>query len=111
MSANGSPPSPPFSVSVTRSAREVAVSPQGELDLASAEELIREVHDLWSAGSEAILIDLRSLEFLDSSGLRALLGLREAAARARRELALHPGPPVVQRIFDLTATRELFHWR
>lgn len=111
MSADASPSVPPFVVSVSRHASEVAVAPRGELDLGSAEELTRKVQDVWSAGSDRVVIDLEPLEFLDSSGLRALLALRESAARERRDLALRPGPPVVQRIFELTGTLELFRWR
>lgn len=111
MSASGSLPFTPFAVSVSRTADEAWVAPRGELDLATADELARRVRDLWSAGSDAVLIDLRPLEFIDSSGLRTLLALRETAARDSRALALREGPPVVQRIFDLTGTRELFRWR
>ena len=111
MSANGSSPFAPFAVSVSREADATSVAPRGELDLASADALARTVTDLWSAGADHILIDLRPLEFIDSSGLRTLLALREQAARDRREFELRAGPPVVQRIFDLTGTRELFRWR
>ncbi len=110
MSTNGSPPFPPFAVTVVRDGVEVAVAPQGELDLASAGALTQAVHQAWAAGSEGVTIDLRPLEFIDSCGLRALLALREAAARDGRDLALRPGPSVVQRIFELTGTRDLFRW-
>ena len=100
----------PFAVTIARDGSGVAVAPRGELDLASAGALTQAVNEAWSAGSGRVLIDLRPLEFIDSSGLRALIGLREAAARDGHDLALHPGPSVVQRIFELTGTRDLFHW-
>ena len=111
MSANGSSPFAPFAVDVSHEGDQALVAPRGELDLATADQLAQAVDDVWSAGADRVLIDLRPLEFIDSSGLRALLALREAAARDRRELELRPGPSVVQRIFDLTGTRELFRWR
>ncbi len=111
MSADGYPPFSPFRVSVSRGAGESAVAPRGELDLASIDELTGQVHLLWATGSRRVLIDLAPLEFIDSSGLRGLLSLREAAARDGHHLALRPGPPVVQRIFDLTGTTRLFDWR
>ena len=111
MSADGSPPFTPFAVSVSRGAREAVVAPHGELDLASIDELMTHVHDLWASGSRGVLVDLTPLEFLDSSGLRGLLDLREAAARDGHHVALRRGPPVVQRIFDLTGTARLFDWR
>ena len=111
MSANETKPFPPFAVSVLEDGVEVAVRPQGELDLASAGVLTRAVREAWSSGGEHVLIELEHLEFIDSSGLRALLDLRETAALEGRDLALRPGPSVVQRIFDLTGTRGLFNWR
>ncbi len=111
MSANGSLPYAPFEVSVSRVDGDAAVVPTGELDLASVDELTREVHALWSAGCKHVRIDLRPLQFMDSCGLRALLALQDAAARDGHDLALSPGRPVVQRIFDLTGTRDVFHWR
>ena len=110
MSPTGSSPFAPFAVSVSRVADEAFVAPRGELDLATADTLAKTVSDLWSDGADRILIDLQPLEFIDSSGLRALLGLREVALRDDRGLALRDGPPVVQRIFDLTGTRSLFRW-
>jgi anti-anti-sigma factor len=110
VSANGSSPFTPFGVSVSRVADEAFVLPRGELDLASADTLTKTVTDLWSAGAGQILIDLEPLDFIDSCGLRALLDLREEASRGSGGLALCPGTPAVQRIFDLTGTRELFRW-
>ncbi len=101
----------PFRVDVASDAGQAAVIPFGELDLASADELAREVRDLWSGGADRIVIDLGSLAFMDSSGLRALLALRESAHQDASELALRAGPPALQRIFDLTGTHELFSWR
>lgn len=111
MSANGCLPFTPFALSVTDAGDEMVVAAHGELDLASADELIREVRRLWSVGAESVVIDLAPLGFMDCSGLRALLELRQAAARKRVGFALTAGPAVVERIFDLTGTRALFRWR
>ncbi len=57
------------------------------------------------------MVDLRQVEFMDSTGLRVLIGLHRAAESDGRVMALVPGPRQVQRIFELTATDALFHWR
>lgn len=101
----------PFSVSVVPDRREVAVVPIGELDLASAAALEEEVRELRRSGFDEIVIDLRHLRFLDSTGLRLLLSLRNQAKRDGHRLRLVRGPRQVQRVFDLTATRGLFEWR
>jgi anti-sigma B factor antagonist len=110
MSASGSPPYTPFVITVERAAGAVVVAPRGELDLATAGTLDRAVRNLWSTAGDRVLIDLRPLDFIDSSGLRALLTLREATAGGKRELELRPGTAAVQRIFAVTGTGHLFRW-
>jgi anti-anti-sigma factor len=100
-----------FSVAVVPDRREVAVVPTGELDLVSVDAVDREVRELVRAGFDQIVLDLRRITFLDSSGLRLLLSLRNDAAREGHKLRLVPGPAEVQRVFQLTATRHLFSWR
>ncbi len=104
-------PYEPFSLTVVPDRDEVGVVVTGELDVESADMLDRKVRELQGSGFERIVIDLRRIEFMDSSGLRILLSLRNDAVRNRHRLTLVPGPPAVQRIFDLTATRGLFDWR
>lgn len=101
----------PFSISVAPDRAEVAVIPAGELDLASAGLVEDEVRELRRVGFDRIVIDLRRLGFLDSTGLRSLLTLRNDAKRDGHRLELVPGPRQVQRVFDITATRGLFDWR
>jgi anti-sigma B factor antagonist len=100
-----------FSITVEPSRTEVAVVPAGELDVDTARAVEQEVRDLRRTGFEHIVVDLRRLDFMDSSGLRTLLTLRGDAERAQGRLTLRPGPQDVQRIFDLTGTISLFDWR
>jgi anti-anti-sigma factor len=104
-------PIPPFCVRVERASSEAVVAPQGELDVASARVLERELRVLSAERVQRVVLDLRGVEFIDSNGLRTLLGVRNTALREGYELTVMPGPPRVQRIFDLTATRGLFAWR
>ncbi len=104
-------PHEPFSLSVVPDRSEVGVVLTGDLDVASADLLERKVHELQGSGFERIVIDLRRASFMDSAGLRVLLGLQNDALRNGHRLTLVPGPPAVQRIFELTATRSLFDWR
>ena len=104
-------PLQPFSISVDPARDEVIVVPAGELDLATAERLEAEVGELRDAGFEAIVVDLRQLTFIESTGLRVLLTLRNTARRADHRLVLVRGPRQVQRVFEMTATQGLFDWR
>ena len=99
-----------FTVAVAPDRREVAVVPRGELDLATVEALENEVCELRDAGFEEIVVDLRRLSFMDSTGLALLVTLRNDAMRTGYRLTLRPGPPSVQRVFAITGTRGLFRW-
>jgi anti-anti-sigma factor len=79
----------------------------GSLDLATAPGLEQQLQELLDAGSRRLIIDLSRLSFMDSTGLR--LALRwDAAARADGfEIGFLPGPPAVQRVFELTGTTDV----
>jgi anti-sigma B factor antagonist len=84
----------------THDGRETLVL-SGELDLNSAPRLEARVAEL--AGTRpAVILDLRELAFTDSTGLRAILRARDLCAEHRCDFGLIPGPPAVQRLFELT---------
>ena len=111
MSAVDTEPYRSFAVSVVPDRREVAVVPEGDLDLSTVDQLAREVRELREVGFEDVLLDLRRVDFIDSSGLQLLLALHDDAEREGRVLRLVPARREVQRIFELTATRSVFTWR
>lgn len=111
MSATTSSRTPYLDVRVLSDEREATVALDGELDLASADMLEREVRKLRLAGFDCVVVDLSNVGFLDSTGLRVLLSLRNTAKRAGQRLILVRGPRQVQRLFELTATGPLFDWR
>ena len=101
----------PFAISVVRDRDEVAVVPVGDLDLATADTVGQEVREVKAAGAAHIVLDLRQVEFIDSTALRMLLSLRNDAKRNGYALMLVPPGPAARRIFELTGTRGLFDWR
>jgi anti-anti-sigma factor len=111
MSAADFPSIRPFSISVERDGDEIAVIPVGELDLATADVLDHEVRKARRAGFDHVVIDLRGVSFVDSTGLRILLSLSRDAAREGYGLSLVRGCHEIERIFELTATTPLFSWR
>jgi anti-sigma B factor antagonist len=91
-----------FSIDVQPQRDTVKVSPAGELDLATIEELQNELEKLIEAGFPRIVVDLRRVEFLDSTGLHALLSANARANEEGWQLGIIPGRPGVQRIFEIT---------
>ena len=51
-----------------------------------------------------LILDLSQLEFMDSTGLRLILRWDAEARKDGFSIGLVPGPPVVQRVFELTGT-------
>lgn len=89
---------------VSRERDRASVRTVGELDLATAPILSAQIADLRQAGCRHVIVDLSDLTFIDSTGLRFIL---ECYAESRRDgftMALLPGPPTVQRVFELTDT-------
>jgi anti-sigma B factor antagonist len=84
----------------------------GELDLATASQLVRAIATAANGLPPRVLVDLAAVEFCDSAGLRALLGAaREVEARAGRlVVAVTPGG-AVDRLLELAGLREFLHVR
>jgi anti-sigma B factor antagonist len=74
----------------------------GELDMASAPLLADALDGAELAPDTMIVLDLQSLQFIDSTGLRAILSLRERCRESGRQFAVTRGSPQVQRLLDIT---------
>ena len=74
---------PPEEFSIAASDRDgrAHLTLRGELDLAAAPELEQLVNERLDAGEE-VVVDLRGLEFMDSSGIRVLVAAHARAGRA-----------------------------
>jgi anti-sigma B factor antagonist len=87
---------------VTRTENGVVVAFIGELDISRAEEVELELERIEAEGPSVLVFDLRGLEFLDSTGLRILLGADTRARRTGRNVSIVAGPEKVQRVFRIT---------
>jgi anti-anti-sigma factor len=96
-----------LSLHTYREPDRVRVEVSGELDLSSAlvfEEALRRVED--ECQPDLLVLDLRSLKFMDSTGLRLILSAHARALNQDRELAVIEGGAAVRRIFRLTGVLE-----
>jgi anti-sigma B factor antagonist len=74
----------------------------GEFDIASAPRVEEEIARLEDARPALLVLDLRGLEFMDSTGLRAVVGADARAREQGRRFAVVRGPEAVHRIFEVT---------
>ena len=92
--------------------RSVRVRIVGELDLSTSKELERELDGVFADGPRtSIVLDLRELSFLDSTGLRALWTARQHTLSNGGTLVLdEPSDPVL-RVLRMTRMDKVFHLR
>ena len=86
----------------------VSFALSGELDLSTLERLETALDASLDGKPELVVVDLRDLSFLDSSGLRAILALHASQQEQGGRLVLVRGPRRVHRVLELTrADQEL----
>ena len=90
-----------FEITVVDEADAVRVTVVGELDLATTPELERALDAVEATPARAIVLDLDGVEFLDSTGLRAVLAADARSQANGSRLAVTRGSPQVQRLLRL----------
>jgi anti-sigma B factor antagonist len=98
---------PRLEFETTRNGTVAIVRPVGELDLSGAAVLEVEL-DRLAADPElaTVVLDLRGLEFLDSSGLRLVVVADMKAREAGRRFSIVRGGETVHRVFEITRMSE-----
>jgi anti-sigma B factor antagonist len=92
-----------FDVEVTaRPSGGLSMVLTGELDLSTIEQLEEAVSANVDGRPELVVVDLRKLEFLDSTGLRLMLRLHSSLRDQGGRLVMVEGPRRVHRVFELT---------
>ena len=95
-----------FRVEVQSHERATVIAVSGELDLASSPALQEELDRVAASDSEVLIIDLRELDFMDSTGLSVLVRAHQRAEEQGRELAMVKGSQQVQRLLNLTGVAD-----
>ena len=95
-----------FGLSVERSGESLVVHLEGELDIACEECFATALWPLVERGA-SIVIDLRALTFIDSTGIRMLIATHDRARRVGAEVAVVPGDAHVRRTIELTGLDQI----
>src|SRR3954451_471577 len=88
----------PLRLSVSRSDGRVTIDVAGELDLATVDQLAGALDEVRAAQPHTVVLDLRELEFMDSTGIGALLRAQKQLRGEGRHLVLikSPNTPIAQ---------------
>lgn len=85
----------------------LVVALAGEFDIAGASDLAESIENVDWDRYDRVIFDLLDVSFMDSSGLGALIALRNE--HPDTEMALVSGDEgVVSKVLDLTSMKELF---
>lgn len=79
----------------------------GELDVATADELRQAGVDALTPITGTLRIDLSGVPFIDSAGLGALIGIRNAAGSSVTVLVQN-AQPQVRRVLEITGLDHIF---
>ena len=95
-----------FNVETHNGDQAVVIGVTGELDLASSPALEQELESGAAAKAEVIIVDLRNLEFMDSTGLSVLVRAHQRATEKGQRFGVVRGPQQVQRLLSLTGVAD-----
>jgi anti-sigma B factor antagonist len=99
-----------FSVRTELHGDAAVVVPTGELDLATAPALEAALARAFDGEAARVVLDLRELEFIDSSGLRTLLTARRRSEDSRRQFSLVAGHRGLERTLEIAGVHKVFSW-
>jgi anti-sigma B factor antagonist len=86
------------------------IRPAGELDVATVGTLEARIREAHETGFRRLVVDLRGLEFMDSTGLTLLTRWTLESRRDGFEFAVVPGGDRIRRLFDLSGLSPHFRF-
>ena len=84
----------------------ITIEAAGEWDLGGAPAARQAIAGALMGRPECVVLDLSRLAFMDSSGVHAALELARRSTAQNVRLVIIPGPPAVQRVFEVTGLTE-----
>jgi len=80
----------------------------GRLDLGNGNKLKESIKDILEAGRAAIHLNMKDLEFVNSSGLGALVSIMKEIRLHRGRLTISDMADYVREVFDITQLSHIF---
>jgi anti-sigma B factor antagonist len=106
ITSRADPQPPVFALSRTNGDPDAAwIRVAGELDFARAQKLEDTLRESLTQ-ARLVVLDLRQLVFIDSSGVHAIVNASLRARQIGRRLVLLGGPPDLDDLFTITGTRD-----
>ncbi|WP_406349206.1 STAS domain-containing protein [Streptomyces sp. NBC_00144] len=97
---------------LTVTTRDAATGPvleiTGDLDHATAPEVVETLTNLTLSSGQLLVLDLARLHFCDSSGITALIAARNIASEQGADIALAAVPPNTARVLNIFGLDRVF---
>jgi anti-anti-sigma factor len=98
-------------VEVSETPPSARMALHGEFDIEFADEATLALHELLGRRPDAVVLDLRGLDFMDSTGVKFLVDARERAHELGVRLSLEYGGDPVRRVLTVSGVTALFEDR
>ncbi|MBV9197107.1 MAG: STAS domain-containing protein [Solirubrobacterales bacterium] len=95
-----------FNVETHHGEHATVVRVSGELDLATCPTLEAELARAGTSSGPPLILDLREVSFMDSTGLSLMVRAQRRAAQSGRALAVVKGGDQVRRLLELTGVAD-----
>ena len=95
-------------IDVERREGYAILSPQGEIDFATGPQLKDAITETMAGGDVNLIIDLLAVDFIESTGLGALIGGRRRAYSLKGSLSLVCTEQQMLKIFRITGLDKVF---
>jgi anti-anti-sigma factor len=93
---------PSFGIQVIRNGGATRIAPAGELDIATTPALEQAIAEATGEPGAALVLDLRELTFMDSTGLRTLAQTNARAEDEGFTLAIVRGSSQIERVLEIS---------
>jgi anti-sigma B factor antagonist len=97
-----------LTIEVSEAVERTVVGLHGEFDLCGEPHLYDALENAIALDQPTVVIDLRGLTFIDSSGIRALLVAARRCQETAHVLHVVPGPPQVANVLRLCGVDDQF---
>lgn len=90
--------------------QELAISVnESKFDAASVSEFRRVVDEFWNPETLRVAIDFSEVDFIDSSGIGALLSIHKRLQHAGNPVEIHHAKPNVVSVIELLRLHNIFY--
>ncbi|MEY2440925.1 MAG: anti-sigma factor antagonist [bacterium] len=93
---------PSFGIQVIQNGASTRIAPAGELDIATTPALEQAIADATTQPGVTLVLDLRELTFMDSTGLRTLAQTNARAEADGFKLAIWRGSRQIERVLEIS---------